>query len=266
MGISASTATSEGAAYASWRTRSTRAIRGARRIVLDNTYLTRAARSYVVEAASRHRVPTRCIWLDTPLAQAQVNLVERLLDGFGALPTPEDVRPLSRREPGVMAPTSQMRAPASSSHPRSMRGSRSWNGPVRPDPAIDGRARRRLLAAAALEDWAGSTRWPGRSRRAPPDLRLEPRGERRRARRLLHRLATCHRPGGTRSVRTPAGPPTCWCRPPLPGLRARVRAGSRHRPGAVIVIGAGRPTARSPRRLARGTWRCEGIFDYEGQI
>jgi predicted kinase len=57
---------------------------GARRVVLDNTYLTRAARSYVIEAASRHGVAARCIWLDTPLAQAQVNLVERLLDRFGS--------------------------------------------------------------------------------------------------------------------------------------------------------------------------------------
>ena len=42
------------------------------------------ARSYVVEAAARHGVAARCVWIDTPLAQAQVNLVERLLDRFGA--------------------------------------------------------------------------------------------------------------------------------------------------------------------------------------
>jgi hypothetical protein len=64
----------------------------------------------VIDTASRHRVPTRCIWLDTPLAQAQVNLVERLLERFGSLPTPEELRELARREPGVHAPTSQMRA------------------------------------------------------------------------------------------------------------------------------------------------------------
>src|ERR671922_1296827 len=83
---------------------------GTRRVVLDNTYLTRAARSYVVDAASRHGASTRCVWLDTPLAQAQVNLVERLLERFGSLPTPEELRGLARREPGVHAPTSQMRA------------------------------------------------------------------------------------------------------------------------------------------------------------
>ncbi len=83
---------------------------GERRVVLDNTYLTRASRSYAVDAAARHGLALRCVWLDTPLAQAQVNLVERLLDRFGELPPPEELKRLSRREPGVMAPTSQMRA------------------------------------------------------------------------------------------------------------------------------------------------------------
>ena len=59
---------------------------GARRIVLDNTYLTRASRSYAVDAASRYGASARCVWIDTPLAQAQVNLVERLLERFGSLP------------------------------------------------------------------------------------------------------------------------------------------------------------------------------------
>ena len=53
---------------------------GVRRVVLDNTYLTRAARNHVVQAAARNRASVRCIWLDTPLAQAQVNLIERLLE------------------------------------------------------------------------------------------------------------------------------------------------------------------------------------------
>jgi aryl-alcohol dehydrogenase-like predicted oxidoreductase/predicted kinase len=83
---------------------------GVRRVMLDSTYLTRAARSYVIEAAGRQGLAARCIWLDTPLAQAQVNLVERLLDRFGSLPTPEELRALARRGHGVLAPTSQMRA------------------------------------------------------------------------------------------------------------------------------------------------------------
>ena len=63
---------------------------GTRQVVLDNTYLTRAARNEVVEVAGRHGASARCIWLDTPLAQAQINLVERLLDRCGSLPDPAD--------------------------------------------------------------------------------------------------------------------------------------------------------------------------------
>ena len=81
---------------------------GARRVVLDNTYSTRASRTHVIEAA-RHGTPVRCVWLDTPLAQAQVNMVDRLLDRFGSLPTPEELKAAARNEPGLMAPTSQMR-------------------------------------------------------------------------------------------------------------------------------------------------------------
>ena len=79
-------------------------------VVLDNTYLTRAARNYLIQTAARRRASIRCIWLDTPLAQAQVNLVERLLDRFGSLPSPEELRELARHEPGMLRPTSQMRA------------------------------------------------------------------------------------------------------------------------------------------------------------
>src|SRR5690242_5502665 len=82
----------------------------ARRVVLDNTYLTRAARNRVIETAERHGAAARCVWLDTPLAQAQVNLVERLLERFESLPTPEQIRAASRSEPWLMLPTSQMRA------------------------------------------------------------------------------------------------------------------------------------------------------------
>ena len=64
----------------------------------------------MIETASRHRAPARCIWLDTPLAQAQVNLVERLLDRFGALPTPEELRSSRGASRACIAPTSQMRA------------------------------------------------------------------------------------------------------------------------------------------------------------
>jgi hypothetical protein len=68
------------------------------------------ATSSSIESAARHGVPTHCIWLDTPLDQAQFNLVRRILDRSGSLPSPEELRALARREPRLLMPTSRMRA------------------------------------------------------------------------------------------------------------------------------------------------------------
>src|SRR6267378_1779295 len=46
----------------------------------------------------------------TRRSQAQVNLVERLLGRFGALPMPNELRALAKTEAGLLAPTCQMRA------------------------------------------------------------------------------------------------------------------------------------------------------------
>jgi len=54
---------------------------GQRRVVLDNTYATRAARNEVLEVAAAHGVPVRCLWLTTSLADAQVNVATRMLLG-----------------------------------------------------------------------------------------------------------------------------------------------------------------------------------------
>ena len=70
---------------------------GTQGVVLDNTYATRASRSHVLEAAARHGARVRCVWLDTPLAQAQVNLVTRLLDRLGSLPTPAELKAIADR-------------------------------------------------------------------------------------------------------------------------------------------------------------------------
>ena len=191
-------------------------------VVLDNTYLTRASRSYVVETAARHRAPARCTWLDTPLAQAQVNLVERLLDRFGELPSPENLKSVARAEPGLLAPTSQMRAfrelepPtedegfadvehiafARAPHPERTRTGVFVAAPVHGPRRLAGarrRGRSRPLRTS-LFDWI-----PGGS---VTDLDL-----------LASKLApSVTGPVDVAVCPHPGGPPTCWCRPALPGL------------------------------------------------
>jgi aryl-alcohol dehydrogenase-like predicted oxidoreductase/predicted kinase len=169
---------------------------GARRVVLDNTYLTRASRSYVIDAADRHAVPARCVWLDTPLAQAQVNIVERLLDG-------DD----------VLAPTSQMRALRELEPPTLDEG---WAA-VETVPFVragrDGVAGV-FVAAAALDAL------PETDRDAPHLIfDWEPDGAPDALAPAVARLATeVSGPVEGAICPHPAGPPSCWCRPPLPRL------------------------------------------------
>jgi hypothetical protein len=214
---------------------------GARRVVLDNTYLTRAARSYAIEAASRQGVPTRCVWLDTPLAQGQVNLVERLLDRFGSLPPPEELRRLARREQGVLLPTSQMRALRELEPPSADEGlaeiehldfaraqSNHGRGGV-------------FVAAAALQQPGWEAALAHADAKAPhllfdwrpggagDDLAVAAASLAAAVSGAVE-VAVCPHPGG---------PPACWCRPPLPGLPLAFARAHLVDPARSVLIGAG---------------------------
>jgi aryl-alcohol dehydrogenase-like predicted oxidoreductase/predicted kinase len=208
---------------------------GARNVVLDNTYLTRASRSYVVDAAERHGVAPRCIWLDTPLAQAQVNLVERLLERFDELPTPARLKAIAHVEAGLLSPTRQMRAVRELEPPSEDEGFAS----VEHVPFA--RASRRgvpgvFVAAAAAE--------------ALPLDDVDPRNP---------HLVFDWRPGGAETdleeavaivARSasgpvesaicphPGGPPICWCRPPLPGLPLAFARRHEVDPAQSVVVGS----------------------------
>ena len=194
---------------------------GVGRIVLDNTYLTRAARSHVIDAASRHRVPARCIWVDTPLGAAQVNLVERLLERFGALPAPEEVRELARHEPGILGPTSQMRALRELEPPSTEEGLAG----VERVPFV--RAQSTASARAGVFVAAGALSHPGwthaleRADRSAPHLVFDwkPDGRPDALADWVARVgAEVSGPVASALCPHAAGPPSCWCRPPLPGL------------------------------------------------
>jgi aryl-alcohol dehydrogenase-like predicted oxidoreductase/predicted kinase len=213
---------------------------GVRRLVLDNTYLTRAARSYVIQTATRHRASVRCIWLDTPLAQAQVNLVERLLDRFDALPSPEQLRQLARREPGLLMPTSQMRALRELEQPSTDEGLAQVEVLSFSRTATSGRAQGGVfVAAAALSGWniaieRGATRAPHLVFDWSPDSRPEALDQ--AVARLSREVS-----GPVEGALCPhqAGPPSCWCRPPLPGLPLAFARGHGLDPSRSILVGTG---------------------------
>ena len=179
---------------------------GARQVVLDNTYLTRAGRNDVLEVAGRYGLAVRCVWLDTPLAQAQVNVVERLLDRFDSLPEPEQLKELAKREQGVLLPTSQMRALRELEPPAADEGFAAIERVEFVRERAHGVAGVFVAAAAADAVPAGHRDSPhlvfdwGTDDLAPVAARIDA---------ALVESARCPHGGG---------PPVCWCRPPLPGL------------------------------------------------
>ncbi len=173
---------------------------GVRRLVLDNTYLTRASRNLVVETAARRGAGVRCVWLDTPPAQAQVNLVLRQLSLFGRLPEPAELRVLAKRHLGLMAPTSQLRAVRELEPPTGDEGF----------VAVDRVPFHRDDASGVPGVFVASDAAPGFLVEDPsvPHLVFGWRVP-----------ADVAQPGAVvASCPHPGGPPTCWCRPPLPGL------------------------------------------------
>jgi aryl-alcohol dehydrogenase-like predicted oxidoreductase/adenylate kinase family enzyme len=191
--------------------------RGEAQIVLDNTYLTRAVRSYVLEAAQRHGLAARCVWLDTPLAQAQVNLVERLLDRFGALPSSEELREVARREQGFLMPTSQMRTMRELEPPSLDEGWASVEHLEFERVSTHDAGRPGVFIAA------GATTEPGWEQpdTDAPHLVFDwnPDGDRTALDTAVARVAArVAGPVEAALCPHPAGPPSCWCRPPLPGL------------------------------------------------
>lgn len=194
---------------------------GGRRVVLDNTWLTRAARSYVIEAASKHRIATRCIWLDITLAQAQVNVVDRILERFGSLPTPEELRVVSRHEPAMLTPTAQMRALRELEAPSVEEGFGAVEHVpfARTDAPLQSRGG--VFVAATVLTHPGWERRLDQADGAAPHLVFDwkPDGDAGVLAASVARVAAeVSGPVDAALCSHAAGPPVCWCRPPLPGL------------------------------------------------
>ncbi|HST19069.1 MAG TPA: aldo/keto reductase [Gaiellaceae bacterium] len=214
---------------------------GTRRVVLDNTYLTRAARSHAIEAATRHAVPVRCVWLETPLAQAQVNLVERLLDRFGALPTPAELRVLARREPGLLLPTSQMRALRELEPPALDEGLSGVEHVEFARQRDAARSRPGVFVAAAAAVGDGWRSQLAEEQRDAPLLVFDwsPDGSSDALDAAVERVQKADATAAGALCPHGGGPPTCWCRPPLPGLLLAFARAHAVDPSRSALVGTG---------------------------
>jgi histidinol-phosphate phosphatase family protein len=77
---------------------------GQSRVVLDNTYGTRASRYPVIRRAHAHGVPVRCRHMATPLHEAHVNVVLRVLERYGRLLGPDDLKTLAKTDTNLPSP------------------------------------------------------------------------------------------------------------------------------------------------------------------
>jgi predicted kinase len=184
---------------------------GASRVVLDNTYPTLAGRADVISIAWRHGLPVRCVWLDTPPPQAQANLCLRLVAEFGRLPGPEELR--SSRLPGVMAPTSHMRAVRQMDAPREDEGFASIEVMAFVRERQEALRTGTIVALDQPEQEVVPADTPLLALGWQPGATSD--DERAGAERLARELG---RPVDVALCPHAGGPPVCWCRPPLPGL------------------------------------------------
>jgi HAD superfamily hydrolase (TIGR01662 family) len=86
---------------------------GQTRVVLDNTYPTRTSRAPVIAAARARGVPVRCRFLDTPLAEARINIVLRMVEKYGRPLGPDEMKVLAKTDPNLPPPAAVARWVAS---------------------------------------------------------------------------------------------------------------------------------------------------------
>jgi aryl-alcohol dehydrogenase-like predicted oxidoreductase len=182
---------------------------GSRKLVLDNTYLERKTRREAIETAWKHRVPVRGVWHDIELVDAQVNMVLRMLRAHGRLLDTKECNALGGG-PDALPPHAQHRSLQRMERPSLDEGYASLD--VVTFARRPGAAHLRAATFIAFEV-------VGRG--------LAPRSQSE----AMPCVVFAWRPSPLTSVRPlvdaamdvvecthGAGPPLCWCRPPLPGL------------------------------------------------
>jgi histidinol phosphatase-like enzyme len=237
---------------------------GRREVVLDNTYLSRASRNAVVETAWARGVPARCVWLQTGLEDAQVNVVQRMLARHGRLLGPEELRSASRGDPGAIGPGVLFR------HRRELEPPEAEEGFARVDVVPFRRRARPGYDGRALVFWydgvVRASRSGARTPRAPEDVAILPGAHEAiaRARDEGCLVAGLSWHPEVASGRTTAGeveavfarthellggpidslwcphgdgPPVCWCRKPLPGLGVVLVERHRLDPARCLYVG-----------------------------
>jgi aryl-alcohol dehydrogenase-like predicted oxidoreductase/histidinol phosphatase-like enzyme/predicted kinase len=249
---------------------------GTSRIVLDNTYISRASRAAVIQAAAARGAAVRCVWLTTSIADAQVNAASRILERFGKLLDADELTAQHKADPAVLMPTTQFRYQRELEPPDVSEGFarvdvtpfERKDDPSRVNRAIiiwcDGillRSRSTARVPMDVDDVAVDSGHGATLRRYTEQgyrllgLSWRPEiAERRRT--ATDAAAMFARMNELLGVAIEveycphaAGPPRCWCRKPLPGLGVLLTHRHQLDPPACIYVGEGSQDAGYASRL-----------------
>lgn len=248
---------------------------GTPRVVLDNTYVSRASRAPVIQAASARGVAVRCLWLSTSVADAQVNAVTRIVERYGRLLDVDELGAHRKRDPAALPPMTQFRYQRELEPPDVSEGfARVDVVPFerRPDPS-------RTNGAVII--WCDDVLVRSRSsQRAPADIddlvvhvgraatlrHYAEQGFRLLGLSWQPEIADGKPPADAAAIFAkmnellglaieveycphPAGPPQCWCRKPLPGLGVLMIHRHRLDPARCVYVGNGPQDAGYAQRL-----------------
>ena len=232
---------------------------GQRRIVLDNTYVSRKSRGAVVAWAAAVGIPIRCLWLSTSIEDAQVNAVNRMISTYGRLLGPDEMRLATKTDVNAFPPSVQFR------HQRDLEPPDPSEGFSRidrvsfvreRDPSFNGRA---LVVwcndcesptgrAATLRRYAESG-WQVLGIAWRPEI-SEQRLTSEQVDSEFARLRECLSvPIDIQYCPHGGGPPVCWCRKPLPGIGVAFIRKYRLDPSQCIYVGDGSQDPGFARRL-----------------
>jgi aryl-alcohol dehydrogenase-like predicted oxidoreductase len=169
---------------------SARLAAGSKTLVLDNTYTTRIQRHDVIAAAHARGAIVRGVWVDVSLEDAQRNVIERMLAAHGRLLEPREME--RSKDPSALAPHVLFRTL------REME-----------PPSMD-------EGFASLD----VVRFTRTHRAAPNEARFHVGWQPNAGDAWIAEMRAKAAKDGAQFVYCThdAGPPRCWCRPPLPGL------------------------------------------------
>jgi aryl-alcohol dehydrogenase-like predicted oxidoreductase/histidinol phosphatase-like enzyme/predicted kinase len=266
---------------------------GTSRIVLDNTYVSRASRAAVVQAAAARGVSVRCIWLSTSIADAQINAASRIVERYGRLLDADELAVRRKHDAATFLPTTQFRYERELEPPDPSEGfARVDIVPFerRPDPTLvnravivwcDGnlmRSRSGARVPADIDDLVvDSDRAAALHRYADQGYRLlglswqpEIADKKRTAPEVEAVFARMNeRLGVSMEIEYcphAAGPPRCWCRKPLPGLAVVLIHRYKLDPAACIYVGQSPQDEGFARRLGFQYRQAGDFFDDVSEV